>query len=155
MWRTSERASDITPGGWRESLGPAGKVLAEDIQPQMLRMLDANMKAQKVTNVQSILGTEKDPRLPAGQVDLVLMVDVYHEFSDPVAMMQAIKRSLKPDGRVVLVEFRKEDDSVPIRPEHKMTTQQVRAELEPLGFKFDKVLEFLPWQHILFFSLAK
>ena len=142
---------------WRMSriVGPTGRVIAEDIQPEMLRMLNANIKAQKLTNVQAILGTEKDPKLPAGQIDLVLMVDVYHEFSDPVIMMQAIKKSLKPDGRVVLVEFRKEDDSVPIRPEHKMSTQQVRAELEPLGFKFDKVLEFLPWQHILFFSIAK
>ena len=142
---------------WRlsEIVGPSGKVLAEDIQVEMIRMLDKNIQQRKALNVQPILGTEKDPRLPAGQVDLVLMVDVYHEFSDPVTMMQNIRKSLKPDGRVVLVEFRKEDDNVPIRPEHKMSTQQVRAELEPLGFKFDKVLDFLPWQHILFFSVAK
>jgi ubiquinone/menaquinone biosynthesis C-methylase UbiE len=142
---------------WRlaEIVGPVGKVLAEDIQPEMLRMLTANIKERRLTNVQAILGTEKDPKLPTGQVDLVLMVDVYHEFSDPAAMMQNIRKALKPDGRVVLVEFRKEDPSVPIRPEHKMSTLQVRAELEPLGFKFDKVLDFLPWQHILFFSIAK
>jgi ubiquinone/menaquinone biosynthesis C-methylase UbiE len=163
-------ALDIKPGStvadvgagigyhaWRlaKLVGPSGKVLAEDIQPEMLRMLRQNISDRKLTNVQPILGTEKDPKLPAGQVDLVLMVDVYHEFADPTAMMQAIRRSLKADGRVVLVEFRKEDPNVPIRPEHKMTTQQVRNEIEPLGFKFEKVLDFLPWQHILFFSKAK
>jgi len=163
------KALDIKPGSvvadvgagvgyhvWRlaEIVGPAGKVIAEDIQPEMLRMLDNNIRDRKLSNVQIVLGTEKDPKLPAGQVDLVLMVDVYHEFSDPVSMMQNIKKSLKPDGRVVLVELRKEDDAVPIRPEHKMSTQGVRNELEPLGFKFEKAIEFLPWQHILIFSLT-
>jgi len=162
------KALDIKPGSvvadvgagvgyhvWRlaEIVGPAGKVIAEDIQPEMLRMLDNNIRDRKLSNVQIVLGTEKDPKLPAGQVDLVLMVDVYHEFSDPISMMQNIKKSLKPDGRVVLVEFRKEDDAVPIRPEHKMSTPGVRSELEPLGFKFEKAIEFLPWQHILIFSL--
>ncbi len=142
---------------WRLAgiVGPTGKVIAEEIQVDMLRMLESNMDMRHITNVQPLLGTETDPRLPVGKVDLVLMVDVYHEFSDPVTMMQKIRKSLKPDGRVVLVEFRKEDDSVPIRPEHKMSTAEVRAELEPLGFKFDKVLDFLPWQHILIFSIAK
>jgi ubiquinone/menaquinone biosynthesis C-methylase UbiE len=142
---------------WRlsEIVGPTGKVIAEDIQPEMIRMLNDNIRQRKLTNVQPVLGTEKDPKLPEGGVDLVLMVDVYHEFSDPATMMQHIKKSLKPGGRVVLVEFRKEDDSVPIRPEHKMSTQQVRAELEPMGFKFEKVLNFLPWQHILFFTVAR
>src|SRR5262245_8045029 len=141
---------------WRlsEIVGPAGKVIAEDIQPEMLRMLTANIRDRGLKNVEAVLGSEKDPRLPSGQVDLVLMVDVYHEFSDPVAMMQNIKRSLKPGGRIVLVEFRKEDDRVPIRPEHKMSTQGVREELEPLGFKFDKAIEFLPWQHMLIFSVT-
>jgi len=142
---------------WRlaEIVGPTGKVIAEDIQPEMIRKLEANIGQRGLKNVQVILGSEKDPKLPAGQIDLVLMVDVYHEFADPVVMMQSIKRSLKPDGRVVLVEFRKEDDRVPIRPEHKMSVRDVRAELEPMGFKFEKVLDFLPWQHILFFSIAK
>ena len=159
--KTGSTVADVGAGvgyhAWRlaEIVGPRGKVLAEDIQPEMLRLLTSNIKERRLSNVQVILGTEKDPKLPAGQVDLVLMVDVYHEFSDPVAMMQNIKKSLKPDGRVVLVEFRKEDDAVPIRPEHKMSTLEVRAELEPLGFRFDKVLDFLPWQHILFFSIAK
>jgi len=88
-------------------------------------------------------------------VDMVLMVDVYHEFADPVSMMTKIRNALKPDGRVVLVEFRKEDPKVPILPLHKMTTQEVRAELEPLGFKFQKVMDFLPWQHIIIFTAGK
>jgi hypothetical protein len=83
------------------------------------------------------------------------MVDVYHEFSDPVTMMKHIRNALKPDGRVVLVEFRKEDPNVPILPLHKMSVQEVRSELEPLGFKFKQSLEFLPWQHILIFGANK
>ena len=93
-----------------------------------------------------------DPKLPSKSLDLVLMVDVYHEFSEPVTMMRHIQEALKPDGRVVLVEFRKEDPSVPIQPLHKMSVQEVRSELEPLGFKFQRSLEFLPWQHIIIFS---
>jgi SAM-dependent methyltransferase len=90
--------------------------------------------------------------LPANALDLVLMVDVYHEFAQPIAMMKHIRNALKPDGRVALVEFRKEDPSVPIQPLHKMSVQEVRSELEPLGFKFQRTIDFLPWQHIIIFS---
>ena len=82
----------------------------------------------------------------------MLMVDVYHEFSEPVTMMKHIKDALKPDGRVVLVEFRKEDPNVPIQPLHKMSVHDVRSELEPMGFRFQRSIEFLPWQPILIFS---
>jgi ubiquinone/menaquinone biosynthesis C-methylase UbiE len=142
---------------WRLSriVGPAGRVIAEDIQEEMLRMLKQNMERQGLKNVDTVLGTPTDPKLPQGAVDLVLMVDVYHEFSDPVAMMTRIRGALKPDGRVVLVEFRKEDPSVPILPLHKMSIQDVRSELEPLGFKFQKVLTFLPWQHVIIFMAGK
>jgi ubiquinone/menaquinone biosynthesis C-methylase UbiE len=105
--------------------------------------------------VEVILGTPTDPKLPPNSLDLVLMVDVYHEFSEPVTMMKHIQRALKPDGRVVLVEFRKEDPNVPIQPLHKMSVQDVRSELEPLGFKFQRSVDFLPWQHILFFTVSK
>ncbi len=140
---------------WRLStiVGPAGKVIAEDIQDQMLRMLKKNIDDRKLRNVELILGTPSDPKLPEAQIDLVLMVDVYHEFSDPLSMMTHIRRSLKPSGRVVLVEFRKEDPAVPIQPLHKMSVPDVRSELEPMGFEFEKVLEFLPWQHIIIFRL--
>jgi ubiquinone/menaquinone biosynthesis C-methylase UbiE len=139
---------------WRLSdiVGSGGKVIGEDIQDGMVRLMKKTIDDRKLRNVEIVLGTPTDPRLPANAVDLILMVDVYHEFSDPVAMMRRIKDALKPDGRVVLVEFRKEDPSVPIQPLHKMSVQDVRLELEPLGFKFQRSLEFLPWQHIIFFT---
>jgi ubiquinone/menaquinone biosynthesis C-methylase UbiE len=139
---------------WRlaEIVGPTGKVIGEDIQPGMIDLMRRNIEARKLKNVEIVLGTPIDPKLPQGALDLVLMVDVYHEFADPVAMMRQIQRALKPDGRLVLVEFRKEDPNVPIQPLHKMSIQDVRSELEPLGFKFQRVLDFLPWQHILIFS---
>jgi ubiquinone/menaquinone biosynthesis C-methylase UbiE len=140
---------------WRlaEIVGPAGKVIAEDIQEGMIRLLKKNIEDRKLRNVEIILGHPTDPMLPANAVDLVLMVDVYHEFSEPVVMMQHIRKALKPDGGLVLVEFRKEDPNVPIQPLHKMSIQDVRSELEPLGFRFQRSLEFLPWQHVLIFAL--
>ena len=142
---------------WRiaEIVGPTGKVIGEDIQEGMVRLLKKNIDDRKVRNVEVILGTPTDPKLPQNAIDLVLMVDVYHEFSEPATMMRRIQEALKPDGRVVLVEFRKEDPSVPIQPLHKMSVEDVRWELEPLGFKFQRSLEFLPWQHIIIFSSGK
>ena len=139
---------------WRlsEIVGPTGKVIGEDIQPEMLRMLRKNIDDRKLRNVEIVLGTPSDPKLPENSLDLVLMVDVYHEFADPITMMGHIRKALKPDGRVVLVEFRKEDPNVPIQPLHKMSVVEVRSELESMGFRFQKVLTFLPWQHILFFT---
>ena len=139
---------------WRlsEIVGPMGKVIGEDIQPEMLRMLKKNIDDRKLRNVEVVLGTPSDPRLPENSLDLVLMVDVYHEFADPITMMGHIRKALKPDGRIVLVEFRKEDPNVPIQPLHKMSVLEVRSELESMGFRFQKVLTFLPWQHILFFT---
>ena len=132
-------------------VAPAGVVYANDIQPGMLDRLNANASAQHVANVVTILGTESDPKLPAGKLDLVLLVDVYHEFSRPQRMLDHIRESLKPDGRLVLLEYRKEDPSVPIRPEHKMSVQEVKAEVMPEGYRFEKVVDTLPWQHIIFF----
>src|SRR5688572_3919940 len=142
---------------WRlaEIVGPTGKVIAEDIQEGMIQLLRKNIESRKLPNVEIILGTPTDPKLPSNSVDLVLMVDVYHEFSEPVTMMKHIRNSLKPGGRVALVEFRKEDPNVPIQPLHKMSLQEVRSELEPMGFKFQRSHEFLPWQHILIFTVEK
>jgi ubiquinone/menaquinone biosynthesis C-methylase UbiE len=139
---------------WRLSqiVGPAGKVIAEDIQEGMISRLRKNIEERKLRNVEIIQGTPTDPKLPENALDLVLMVDVYHEFSDPAAMMQHVRRALKAGGRVVLVEFRKEDPAVPIQPLHKMSIPEVRGELEAMGFRFQKVLTFLPWQHILIFT---
>jgi ubiquinone/menaquinone biosynthesis C-methylase UbiE len=133
-------------------VGPKGIVLATDVQPEMLRMLRANARAAGVTNIKAIRCTQTDPGLPEGAVDLILMVDVYHECSDPGTTLQGLKRALKPGGRLVLVEFRAGDPKVEIRPEHTMTVEQVRREVEPQGFIFKEPLEFLPWQHIIIFE---
>ena len=132
-------------------VGAEGKVLANDIQPEMLRLLRQRANKAGVTNIEEVLGTMDDPKLPANSVDLVLLADVYHEFSHPRAMLVGIRKALKQNGRLVLLEYRKEDPSIPILEDHKMTIQQVRDELEPEGFRFDAVLHDLPRQHILIF----
>ncbi len=133
-------------------VGPDGKVYANEIQPGMLQLLRKNTAAQGVRNVIPVLGTDRDPKLPAGSIDLALLVDVYHEFSHPQEMIRKLRDSLKPEGRLVLLEFRAEDPAVPIREEHKMTVDQVVAELKPEGFRLIKRSEKLPWQHILIFG---
>jgi SAM-dependent methyltransferase len=138
---------------WRlaERVGPAGKVYANDIEPRMLQLLRANMQQRGIGNVEPVVGAVDDPRLPRNAIDLVLMVDVYHEFSEPQAMLRKMRESLKSDGRLVLIEYRGEDPSVPIRPEHKMTIEQVKAEVGPEGFMLDRIIDKLPRQHILIF----
>jgi ubiquinone/menaquinone biosynthesis C-methylase UbiE len=134
-------------------VGPRGRVYAVDIQPEMLQMLARNAAEARLANIRPVLGTPIDPRLPAGAIDMMLCVDVYHEFSHPEAMLAKIKESLAPDGQLVLVEFRGEDPAVPIKPLHKMTKAQVRAELEPAGFEMVREFDRLPWQHLLFLGL--
>lgn len=133
-------------------VGPRGRILAVDIQPQMLYLLRERMESDGVENITPILGSLHDPRIPEGSVDLMLLVDVYHEFSHPEQMLAAIRRSLAPDGLVALVEFRAEDDTVPIRPEHKMSKAQIMKEFPPNGFKLVKEFDRLPWQHMMFFA---
>lgn len=135
-------------------VGPTGKVYANDLQPDMLRRLRENAARAKIANIETVLGEEADPKLPPGQMDLVLLVDVYHEFSEPQKMLRKIRETLKPDGRLVLLEYRKEDPSVPIRPEHKMSVAEVRTELEAEGFHLGPVIETLPRQHILILTKA-
>jgi ubiquinone/menaquinone biosynthesis C-methylase UbiE len=130
-------------------VGPTGKVYAVDIQPEMLRRLRQNAAKAKLSNVETILSSEADPKLPAGQLDLIILVDVYHEFSQPQRMVRGMRQALKPDGRLVLLEYRKEDPNIPIRAEHKMSVAEVKMELEPEGLHLDQVLETLPRQHIL------
>jgi ubiquinone/menaquinone biosynthesis C-methylase UbiE len=133
-------------------VGREGRVLAVDVQPEMLHMLELRAKERRIGNVEPVSGTLVDPRLPAGELDLILCVDVYHEFSHPEPMLAAMRKALKPRGRLVLVEFRAEDPEVPILPLHKMTKAQVLAELEPNGFKLVESFDKLPWQHVLFFE---
>ncbi|MCK4704291.1 MAG: class I SAM-dependent methyltransferase, partial [Gammaproteobacteria bacterium] len=134
-------------------VGPEGKVYAVDIQPQMLRLLVARARQEKLFNIQPILGTFIDPRLPKGEIDLVFCVDVYHEFSHPEKMLKRIRESLSDNGQIVLAEFRGEDASVPIKPLHKMTKLQVKKELEPNGFVLEREFDELPWQHLMFFGV--
>ena len=117
-------------------VGPGGTVLATDVQPQMIPMLKENARAAGADNIEALLCTQRDTKLPAEKVDLILMVDVYHECSDPETLLTGLFEALRPGGRLVLVEFRGEDPDVPIKPEHKMTLKQVRRELEPQGFEF-------------------
>jgi precorrin-6B methylase 2 len=136
-------------------VGPTGKVYSEDVQPEMLRRLRQNAAEAKLNNIQTVLGGEADPKLPPDTLDLILLVDVYHEFSQPQKMLRKMRESLKSDGRLVLLEYRKEDPSIPIRPEHKMSVQEVKLEVEAEGFHLDKVLETLPRQHILILTKVK
>jgi SAM-dependent methyltransferase len=133
-------------------VGPTGHVYANDLQPEMLKMLGVRLARERITNVTLLQGTVEDPKLPPLSLDLVLMVDVYHEFSEPQKMLRAIRVALKPTGRLVLLEYRKEDPMVPIRFEHKMTVEEARVELEAEGFRLSGVDGRLPRQHILIFS---
>ncbi len=133
-------------------VGEKGTVLATDVQPEMLRMLGENARDLGIKNIKPVRCTPTDPKLPEAAVDLILMVDVYHECSQPTATLKGLRKALKPDGRLVLVEFRAEDPEVPIKPEHKMSVAQARKELEANGFVFKESLEFLPWQHVIIFN---
>ncbi len=133
-------------------VAPKGKVLAVDIQQEMLDIIKKRMKDKKVTNIDLILGAETDPKLPDDSVDLILLVDVYHEFSDPYEMTVAMTKALKTGGRLVFVEFRMEDEKVPIKLVHKMSEKQVLKEMAPHPLKHVKTLDVLPWQHIIIFE---
>jgi ubiquinone/menaquinone biosynthesis C-methylase UbiE len=135
-----------------ELVGKKGKVLAVDIQPEMLHLLDLREKEAGLDNIEPILGTPADPQLEEGTVDLILCVDVYHEFSHPEHMLTAMRKALKPEGRLALVEFRAEDPKVPIKRLHKMSKEQILKEFPPNGFKLVEQFDKLPWQHLMFFQ---
>lgn len=131
---------------------PEGKVIAVDIQPEMLAYLKDRAKQLAATNVEPHLGTVEDLKLPADSLDAVLMVDAYHEFSHPAEMLASIHKSLRKGGRIFLLEFRAEDPRVPIKPLHKMTEAQAKLELESAGFRFISNRRHLPWQHFMVFE---
>ena len=135
-----------------QRVGKKGRVLAVDIQQEMLDLLDERAREAGVNNVEPILGGPADPRLPKGEVDLILLVDVYHEFAYPEQMLAAMRKSLKPDGVIALAEYRGEDRSVPIKPLHKMGKEQILKEYLPNGFKLVREFDKLPWQHLMFFG---
>jgi ubiquinone/menaquinone biosynthesis C-methylase UbiE len=131
---------------------PEGKVLAVDVQPEMIELLQQRIKKSKITNIQTQLGTEQSPELPAESIDLAIMVDAYHEFSYPHEMMVGIVSALKPGGRVVLAEYRGEDPKVFIKPHHKTTQKQIQQEMKSVGLKLIKNENILPQQHLFFFG---
>src|SRR6187549_2418124 len=130
-------------------VGPTGRVYATDIQQGMIDILDRRIKSEGLTNITTVLGGMDDPRLPAASIDLAIMVDVYHELQQPQVFLQRLKETFKPNGRLVLLEFRKEDPKVPILEVHKMSVAEVKQETEAEGFVLDKVIDVLPWQHII------
>ncbi len=133
------------------AVGPTGRVLAVDLQPEMLEMVGGRARKMGLTNIELVRSTEDDPRLPPGAVDLILMVDVYHELGAPPRVQRAMKAALSPRGRIAIVEFRKEDGAVPIREDHKMSVAQATQEFAAEGYVLDRRVDSLPWQHLLFF----
>ena len=130
-------------------VGPAGRVYATDIQQGMIDLLDRRIRSEGLANVTTVLGGMDDPKLPPRAIDLAIMVDVYHELQQPQVFLQRLKESFKPGGRLVLLEFRKEDPKVPILEVHKMSVAEVKQEMEAEGFVLDRVIDVLPWQHII------
>ena len=155
--KAGDNVADIGVGtgyiAWRmaKKIGPKGTVYGVDIQPEMLEHLARNMAKRGLKNVKGVMGTIKNPKLPPNSIDLVIMVDVYHEFSFPYEMMRGIVKALKPGGRVAFVEYRGEDPKVPIKRLHKMTEAQVKKEAALFALKHAETYKKLPWQHVVFF----
>jgi ubiquinone/menaquinone biosynthesis C-methylase UbiE len=133
-------------------VAPAGKVYAVDIQQEMLDLLTNKLTSAGITNVVPVLGTVSDPKLPTNSLDTILLVDVYHEFDFPFEMTAAMCRALKPGGRMIFVEFRGEDESVPIKRVHKMTEGQVKKEMSVHPLVWKETIRKLPWQHVIVFT---
>ena len=133
-------------------LVPEGKVMAVDIQQEMLDLIEHRKGIDKVDNIEGVMGTIDDPNLPANSIDAAIMVDAYHEFSHPFEMINGIYNALRPGGRIFLLEYRGEDESVPIRPLHKMTEEQVVKEMGVFGLEWTDTLDFLPWKHMMIFT---
>lgn len=138
---------------WRlaQRVGSKGKVIAVDIQQEMLDRIAQDVRKRNLGNVGLVLGRERDPGLPEGAVDLVFIANAYHEFSQPEAMLAAVRRCLKPRGRLVVVEYAQENDDDPTAGVYTMSLQELRSEIEPIGFQLDRILDFLPFQHGLVF----
>jgi ubiquinone/menaquinone biosynthesis C-methylase UbiE len=159
--RAGMKVADIGAGSgyytvrMARTVGPEGRVYATDIQVGMLSMIQRPARQAELQNIVPVLGAVDDPKLPPAALDLALMVDVYHELAEPQAFMRRLREALKPDGRLVLIEYRKEDPRVPIREEHKMSVAMVRQELSADGYTVDRVIDVLPWQHIIVLKVAR
>ncbi len=130
---------------------PGGKVWAVDVQPEMISLLQADLNRRRLTQVEARLGAEDDVRLPAGSVDLVVMVDVYHELAFPYEVLASVMKSLKPGGRIAFVEYKAEDPRVPIKPLHKMSEAQIKREAAVFALDWERTVGTLPWQHLVVF----
>ncbi len=135
-----------------DRVGPKGKVVAVEIQQEMLDIIKAKMRLRQSPNIDLVLGTVTDPKLQPASLDMILLVDVYHEFSHPYEMTEALVKALKPGGRLVFVEYRAEDDKVPIKRVHKMSERQVLKEMAPFPLRHVETNGVLPWQHVLIFE---
>jgi ubiquinone/menaquinone biosynthesis C-methylase UbiE len=133
-------------------VGRSGRVFATDIDPAMLARLKERVLQAGLDNVVLVQATDSDAKLPPAAIDLALMVDVYHELSHPAETLAQVRRALRPGGRLTVVEYRREDPSVPIKPTHEMTLAQIESEIEPEGYRLATVLEFLPQQHLVTFA---
>ena len=158
--KTNETIADIGAGSGfhvfkMAPLAKNGLVYAVDIQPEMLEAIELKKRSKKVSNVETVLGSEKSINLPKNSLDKILLVDVYHEFSYPAEMVESIKNALKPNGQLFLIEYRGEDSSVPIKKIHKMTEKQSIAEMEVAGFKLIENIDNLPLQHFMIFEMNK
>lgn len=131
---------------------PRGKVLAVDIQQEMLDLIEQRKRQEGVENIEGVMGQIDDPNLAPNSIDAAIMVDAYHEFSHPYEMIKGIYEALRPGGRIFLLEYRGEDPTVPIRPLHKMTELQVVREMSVFGLDWTETLDFLPWQHMMIFT---
>ena len=158
--KTNEIIADIGAGSGYHVFKMAplvknGLVYAVDIQSEMLEAIELKKRSKRVSNVETILGSEKSINLPKNSLDKILLVDVYHEFSYPAEMVESIKNVLKPNGQLFLIEYRGEDSSVPIKKIHKMTEKQSIAEMKAAGFKLKENIDNLPWQHCMVFEKNK
>jgi predicted methyltransferase len=133
-------------------VGPTGRVLAIDIEPKMLEVIAERAGREHVTNIATVRSSERDPNLAPHSVDLLFMVDVYHELEYPYEVMRKVREALKPGGRVALVEYRAEDPQVQIKPVHKMSEAQVRREMQAAGFRHVTTVRTLPLQHLILFE---
>ena len=136
-------------------VAPGGRILAVDVQPEMLRMLQRLAAQPGLTNIEPSLGAEDNVRLPAGTVDTAIMMDVYHELAFPHEVLASVVRALKPDGQAVFVEYRAEDARVPIKPLHKMSEAQVKREAQAHPLLWERTVNTLPWQHLIVFRKAR
>ncbi|MDC3367624.1 class I SAM-dependent methyltransferase [Flavobacteriaceae bacterium] len=155
--KTDDTIADIGAGSGYHVIRMAplaenGLVYAVDIQPEMLEAIELKKRSKRVSNVETVLGSEKSINLPKNSLDKILLVDVYHEFSYPAEMVGSIKNALKSNGQLFLIEYRGEDSSVPIKKIHKMTVKQSIKEMEAAGFRLKENIDNLPWQHCMIFE---